>query len=356
MALRTLLCLLLFGCLVIASCGGDSTPSTTGSADASSGAGGVSSGGAGGSTGGMSGGSGLAGGAADDAPGGADDVSSDAATDTDRADAADGRNDDRSSDAQTDTGRADPANNADCHLGRSTDCCTDPPRCTPATCLLMANGVLRCTPCGESSPLQPCCPGRACGGNGCCVGTTCYTNGSSCTSANLGTCSDGRCVGCGTLGGPCCPARWDVPGSIRCTDPNTVCHYNIDSAPEICEACGGPGQPCCSFNECNNGGCCAPSADLTGMKCVAPGTSCSSTLDICAGGSCGSCGGLGQTCCDNIGCTAPSTTCADGEAGRQCEACGDLDQLCCSSRAEMCRAGLECSEISIFERSRCVQP
>jgi hypothetical protein len=330
MTLRTLLCLLWFGCLVIASCGGDSTPSTTGAVDASSGAGGVSSGGAGGSTGGMSGGSGLAGRAADGAAGGDDDGSSDAQTDRERADASD---------------------NADCHLGQGTDCCTDPPRCTPATCFPLANGTLRCTPCGEP-PLQTCCPGRACGGNGCCVGTTCYANGSSCTSANLGTCSDGRCVGCGTLGGPCCPPRWDVPGSIRCTDPNTICH-EITSDPQICEACGGPGQPCCSFNQCDNGGCCVPSSDHTGMKCVAPGTSCSSTLDICAGGSCGSCGGLGQTCCDNFNCTAPSTICVFGTP--ECQACGDLDQVCCSSRAEMCRPGLECGSISAFV-SHCVQP
>jgi len=91
-----------------------------------------------------------------------------------------------------------------------------------------------------------------------------------------------------------------------------------------CLACGGPGQPCCDGNNCDGGGCCDHNTDT----CVGEGNNCSNNQGTCSAGSCqgGSCGALGQECCNNgVSCTADFTDCTNDT----CSPCGGLGQRCC---------------------------
>ncbi len=106
----------------------------------------------------------------------------------------------------------------------------------------------------------------------------------------------------------------------------------VDAGP----ACGAPGESCCRGDTCGGGGCCVD------QKCVAPGTACAHGLGVCASGSCGTCGGVGQACCEEVlsdvcsgvmpncpGCTAPGTSCSSTTGGGTCQACGAIGQRCC---------------------------
>lgn len=169
---------------------------------------------------------------------------------------------------------------------------------------------------------------------GCCVGLICgVPEGAACGPApsGLGTCAGGWCTGCGDLSEPCCTlARGE-----RCRGPNLTC------SGERCQACGRVGELCCDDTRCgegavcflgrcrvpgqpggpclaNNGcaaGCCVQQEHST-RACVAVGTTCPGTTEQCsADGSCGSCGGADERCCDSDSsripryCSAAGVTC-----------------------------------------------
>jgi hypothetical protein len=89
------------------------------------------------------------------------------------------------------------------------------------------------------------------------------------------------------------------------------------------EACGDPNGPCCEGNSCKNGGCC-----ISG-RCVPSGGSCAPIEGTCQAGSCGACGGLGQTCCAGSTCTGAGTACL----GSVCARCGGAGDPCCAPAA-----------------------
>ncbi len=103
--------------------------------------------------------------------------------------------------------------------------------------------------------------------------------------------------------------------------------------------CGLPEQPCCPGDACGAGGCCVD------QICVGAGQSCGHSLGACSGGSCGSCGALGQPCCPEYlsndcsavpdagacaGCTQVGTMCSNETGGGTCIACGAPGQECCT--------------------------
>jgi hypothetical protein len=113
------------------------------------------------------------------------------------------------------------------------------------------------------------------------------------------------------------------------------------------------GNPCCSNNTCENGGCCVYT------KCIASGTTCTapngmSLPGTCsATGACGPCGGLSQPCCELPGpvyvCTAPNTFCSIQGPGSTCQACGGAGQPCCATDSTLtlgtsCLTGLTCQQ------------
>lgn len=186
-----------------------------------------------------------------------------------------------------------------------------------------------CRRCG--GPGEPCCPGATkCAGGGCCVNSACVAAGQACTAngLGLGMCAAGKCGGCGGAGEPCCPST-GIPGSSQCSDPATICQSS-GGIGSVCARCGGPDQPCCTGNACNDGGCCVLSTtSFSGGRCVASGSMCPTSLPMtCTGGSCGSCGGVGQPCCtgtyDNF-CTAPRTSCSTTGGTRVCIESGMLN-------------------------------
>jgi hypothetical protein len=98
--------------------------------------------------------------------------------------------------------------------------------------------------------------------------------------------------------------------------------------------CGVMDAACCPGDTCDDGGCCVDQA------CVANGGVCGDSLGACAVGACGTCGALGQRCCEERasddctsatancqGCTAAGTTCAT--ATGTCAACGTSGIVCC---------------------------
>lgn len=101
----------------------------------------------------------------------------------------------------------------------------------------------------------------------------------------------------------------------------------------VTRACGTTGQFCCSGDTCAAGGCCVDGT------CTAAGSSCAHDLGTCAAGSCGTCGGLGQPCCQEASstpeCTAPGTLC-DFVNTKICVACGQEKQPCCDYGGDTC--------------------
>jgi hypothetical protein len=180
-------------------------------------------------------------------------------------------------------------------------------------------------------------------GNACCVteaGTTCSEG--KCTDV-AGTPPTKLCepANCGKLGHVCC-----VGPESPCAD-GQVCHETDGGG--VCGPCGASGDPCCSLNTCNSGGCCL------GGHCTMEGNVCSGTdAAVCSSGACGSCGGPGSPCC-SLGCTAPGTVCqgsvegtdgGEGGGGTSgssglCVSCGGCGEACCSGTPS-CRDSLSC--------------
>jgi hypothetical protein len=139
----------------------------------------------------------------------------------------------------------------------------------------------------------------------------------------LGTCEAGKCGGCGGPGEPCCPGT-GVSGENRCTDPTTICQSTSGISSGVCARCGGPDQPCCASNTCSDGGCCVQfSGSFSNNRCAAAGQACGGTAVamVCASGSCGTCGGLGQPCCNGpygSFCSAPRSQCSQVSGTQVC--------------------------------------
>ena len=193
---------------------------------------------------------------------------------------------------------------------------------------------LTCAGCGGRD--QPCCTGNTC-------------------SSALLACSNSTCVTCGAAGQPACTGVLPCRGG-SCLDPVTgrcvaTGKNSANDAGTVCQlgtfvTCGHPGEPCCAETTCEDG-CCA------GQRCVVFDAGCGGPisggqpLGTCTSPSqsCGSCGGLGQSCCDSNQtytrdfCTASGLACNNS---RQCVACGGPTQACCSGN--LCANGGCCTD------------
>src|SRR5580700_10197821 len=108
----------------------------------------------------------------------------------------------------------------------------------------------------------------------------------------------GGSSGAGTTGGQTdaavSPKDACVSESGSCSDGAVVCDGTT------CQACGGPGQPCCNGDKCTSG-CCNMAA--TPSVCVATGSVCPEPegavgTDVCSSaGFCAPCGGENGPCC-----------------------------------------------------------
>jgi hypothetical protein len=152
--------------------------------------------------------------------------------------------------------------------GKIGNACCSANLCDPGAACVREDDRWACRGCGQ--PGQPCCPGNVCQANGCCVrdapgdnleGQHCVAPGQACPAAVGGMCDGRTCgTGCGQLGGACCPYL-GIPN--LCTEMGTACVSTPPPSPgqasiSQCQACGGPGQPCChgrSGSECRVGAC-----------------------------------------------------------------------------------------------------
>ncbi len=155
----------------------------------------------------------------------------------------------------------------------------------------------------------------ACPGLSCPAGTVADTA--------CGCCPEAPPVHCVTPG-----YAWD-PVPCACVPGPDAGSIAADAtvAVDAAVACGGPGEACCLGNTCGGGGCCV------NFTCVATGGTCPNGLGVCASGSCGTCGGVGQACCQEgtlAVCTAPGASCTSTKGGT-CDACGVLGGPCCAN-------------------------
>jgi hypothetical protein len=203
-----------------------------------------------------------------------------------------------------------------------------------------------CSACGGMG--LPCCPGNQCVNSQlACVGgscTTCGGNGEPCCAGNACgsglACSGGTCSPCGGSGEVCCAGATPCSATGACCDPKantcvlpnadcstsgTICIAPSGGGAGTCQVCGASGLQCCANSSCLSGGCCQAS------KCIAQGSACATSGDVCYGGTCQVCGHTGQPCCAtgspclgvspnkdccNSGtdlCVAPGTTCSDNK-------------------------------------------
>jgi hypothetical protein len=205
-------------------------------------------------------------------------------------------------------------------------------------CLQNLAGGYQCTPCGGDK--QRCCSDQRCDHDGCCIDQACWAAGGPCTAAHLGTCTAGRCTGCGVRDTPCCPGVGSsgMNSHGTCTDPRTACE---SPGINMCRQCGGPAQVCCEFNQCMDGGCCWADDQSMPRRCLGAGNACPSA-GMCSSSSCGTCGGAGQPCCEAFNCTAPNTSCsAQPPNPLSCVPCGGPGQTCCPSSVP-CKDALRC--------------
>lgn len=129
---------------------------------------------------------------------------------------------------------------------------------------LVCNGIV-CLVCGGVG--QRCCAGNNCEGAACCDHDICVGAGLGCNAGD-GTCSAGRCSGCGALHAGCC-------GRV-CYDANAACTASEALTSEVgtCELCGHAGEICCrspTGGTCGSGLICEGAGHATCMPCGAPG-------------------------------------------------------------------------------------
>lgn len=152
-------------------------------------------------------------------------------------------------------------------------------------------------------------------------------------------------------GAACCAADSEVP--TRHCGGGAGCNV----ATGRCEACGGPGQPCCDGALTGFSGKCYSSVlDPRACESCFEGSTCDARM--AAGGEwvgsrvCLACGTtLGKACCAPdvryalYRCTRDTTTrhrldCADAFVGGVCVECGALEQVPCGQETRKCDAGL----------------
>ena len=180
-------------------------------------------------------------------------------------------------------------------------------------------------------------------------------------AAGAGGSGGGNTGSCGGYDQPCCAMG-------ACGQPDAICKSvdvidaGVISARQLCVRCGEPGHLCCARKSCNSGCCVYDRApDLGGGRhdwtCLAHGTACPVGGNCEPDGSCSTCGGAGETCCEervsNPGvhwCTIADTTCVREETAQTgtCQPCGELDQPCCFSTEQAfpvgtCRSPLRCT-------------
>jgi hypothetical protein len=242
--------------------------------------------------------------------------------------------------------------------GVGQPCCAEARRgydCLPnAVCDLLGLG---CVACG--GPGQPCCRGDACGGSACCMFRRCFAEGETCqrtlmpidsppVTTRYGTCKGGRCDGCGRPGTPCCPLEVASNGQRRqgICDAGSICQPMDNNGELLCVSCGGSGQTCCEDGRCN-GGCCAPPVLPTvAPVCTPAGSICPSSQQSggrcdAVTGSCSSCGAIGQPCCEGGVCNSSAWCIAN-----TCQSCGQVGELCCAQGG--CAADLVCGLLCVY--------
>jgi hypothetical protein len=159
-----------------------------------------------------------------------------------------------------------------------------------------------------------------------------------------GTVSTGPMCGytgeaCCTTGTPCMSTNCCDPATNKCTGEGESCTAagSVCSGNQ-CQACGAPGQPCCSTLNmaqpmpCPSGGCCNYSAAALGGTCIAEGGQCDapgpmSIETVCRMGSCITCGTTLSDCCAGNKCTDPMTYCMTSNG--TCMSCGSPGEPAC---------------------------
>jgi hypothetical protein len=158
--------------------------------------------------------------------------------------------------------------------GRVTNNCKKRVDCGPCTCKPACPSCLRCNSAVGVCERDPNQQGDPCGE----TGQICLGDGS--CACDAGSCGGGKvclgetCVACGFPGAPCC-------SSNNCPQAGTGCFAGI------CEACGGTNEQCCPNALCDTG-------------------------RVCLSGTCEDCGTEGQPCCTGNACSL-GTTCANGQ-------------------------------------------
>jgi hypothetical protein len=176
----------------------------------------------------------------------------------------------------------------------------------------------------------------------------------------LGCDAAATCQPCGGPRQPCCRGNVCQDG-LGCAGSGAL---------RICNPCGDPGGACCTRGApCKGEGCCFSTV------CLPPGTPCafeapgvSVNLGRCAAGACDGCGGPGQPCCPPLlrfqpACTLPDTVCTPAPMMEPapitvftspglCSRCGVPGGPCCPRNR--CADGGCCVRANPGENGTCV--
>ena len=250
---------------------------------------------------------------------------------------------------------------------------TNPLECTGWSCTSNCTGK-QCGPDGCLGTCGTCTAGHYCDAGGACQACTCA----------------GRTCGADPCGNPCgtCPAGKGCDSTGNCVAIPTEC---VAKATAGCPGCA------CEACVCNGNGsfggdaaCCSTAWDSAcagdcGAYCGGPTCPC---VPACAGktcgpdgcgGTCGTCGGVGQVCngagtccvpdcsgkaCGSDGCGGTCGTCAAGRycnAGQQCAACSCGDRDCgqdqcataCGANSGSCPANEYCDATQHCQTCSC---
>ncbi len=184
-------------------------------------------------------------------------------------------------------------------------------------------------------PGQACCTtGTPCQ-DGCCdpANNQCVVSGQTCSGGST-VCSGvgGTCQACGAPGQPCCsginctggccdtsanPSVCVARGGM-CTPTGTI-QQVCPSSGSFCESCGSDGSPCCPGNVCSGG---------SGLYCDSTNT-------------CSLCGNDGEQCCPGNQCTGGGLVCNTAGGTPICQLCGSFGEPCCAT-GMACTSGYVC--------------
>jgi hypothetical protein len=125
-------------------------------------------------------------------------------------------------------------------------------------------------------------------------------------------------------------------------------------------SCGSVGQSCCDDGTCGMGavclsGACVACGDRDGAPCCPSGPACVGAALTCEAGTCRTCGGTNERCCDNPSCYSLSNACTGTESGPRCLPCGAGGQVCCSARPgrTACDAPFQCASPPRLDAGSC---